>query len=148
MQVSIVQPVSSVGLAFLAAFSHFYLQEKLQWYEWVAAGTAGLGIVCLGISSSGSGGGGASPPVDGLSEAAIVAAAEAAKAAAAAAAPPLTTLPPPPQPPPVPMHLAAAQGPSAQYIAVTFLLCIAAVGARACTCCGGSGAWWPAEWAY
>ena len=50
-QVSVVQPVSSVGLVFLMIFSHFYLKERLLPQEWVAAAIAGTGIVGLGASS-------------------------------------------------------------------------------------------------
>ncbi|KAI8471221.1 MAG: hypothetical protein J3K34DRAFT_520715 [Monoraphidium minutum] len=49
--VSVVQPVSSVGLVFLMLFSHFYLKERLQPHEWVAAATAGFGVLLLGASS-------------------------------------------------------------------------------------------------
>lgn len=50
--VSIVQPVSGVGLVGLAVYSHFYMKEKLHQWEWAAVGMAGLGTLGLGASSS------------------------------------------------------------------------------------------------
>jgi len=50
--VSIIQPVSGVGLVGLALYSHFYMKEKLQQWEWVAVGMAALGTVGLGASSA------------------------------------------------------------------------------------------------
>ena len=41
----------SGGLAILAVFSHFYLDERLRTREWLAVGVTGLGIVGLGIST-------------------------------------------------------------------------------------------------
>ena len=43
--VSVVQPISSGGLAILAVFSHLYLEERLQRREWAAVGLAALGTV-------------------------------------------------------------------------------------------------------
>ncbi len=43
--VSVVQPIASGGLAILAVFSHFYLEERLQPREWAAVGLAALGTV-------------------------------------------------------------------------------------------------------
>jgi len=43
--VSVVQPVASSGLALLAVFSHFYLDERLQRREWTAVAAAALGTV-------------------------------------------------------------------------------------------------------
>lgn len=51
LQVSVVQPVSAMGLVFLMIFSHYYLRERLQPSEWAAAATAGIGILLLGASS-------------------------------------------------------------------------------------------------
>ncbi len=48
---SVVQPVSAVGLIILMVFSHFYLHEKLKPHEWAAAAVAFLGILGLGLSS-------------------------------------------------------------------------------------------------
>ena len=50
-QVSVVQPLMSGGLAILAVFSHFYLDERLHAREWVSIGVTGLGIVGLGMST-------------------------------------------------------------------------------------------------
>mmetsp|Transcript_29107 Transcript_29107/g.82036 ORF Transcript_29107/g.82036 Transcript_29107/m.82036 type:complete len:362 (-) Transcript_29107:226-1311(-) len=49
--VSVVQPVASGGLAALALFSHFYLQERLHFRQWVAVLLAALGTVGLGMSA-------------------------------------------------------------------------------------------------
>ncbi|KAG2492568.1 hypothetical protein HYH03_009230 [Edaphochlamys debaryana] len=49
--VSVVQPVSAVGLVVLLIFSHFYLKERLQWHEWVAAAVAFVGVLGLGASA-------------------------------------------------------------------------------------------------
>ena len=53
--VSIVQPVSGVGLVGLAIYSHFFLCEKLSELEWGAVALAGLGTLGLGASSGGGG---------------------------------------------------------------------------------------------
>jgi hypothetical protein len=44
--VSVVQPVSAMGLVVLLVFSHFYLAERLRPAEWVAAALAGA-CVCV-----------------------------------------------------------------------------------------------------
>ncbi|GIL83830.1 hypothetical protein Vretifemale_12542, partial [Volvox reticuliferus] len=49
--VSVVQPVSGVGLVILLIFSHFYLKERLHWHEWVAAAVAFVGVLGLGVSA-------------------------------------------------------------------------------------------------
>lgn len=54
--VSIIQPVSGVGLVGLAVYTHFFLKEKLADWEWAAVGLAGLGTLGLGASSSSSSG--------------------------------------------------------------------------------------------
>ena len=43
--VSVVQPIASGGLAVLAVFSHFYLEERLSQREWLAVGLAAAGTV-------------------------------------------------------------------------------------------------------
>ncbi|KAK9809205.1 hypothetical protein WJX72_011379 [[Myrmecia] bisecta] len=48
--VSVVQPVSGIGLVTLAVFSHFYLQERLQLAEWVAVVLAAAGTIGLGAT--------------------------------------------------------------------------------------------------
>lgn len=50
--VSIVQPVSGVGLVGLAVYSHFFKKERLAEWEWAAVALAGLGTLGLGASSS------------------------------------------------------------------------------------------------
>jgi hypothetical protein len=50
--VSIIQPVSGVGLVGLAVYTHFFLKEKLADWEWYAVGLAGFGTLGLGASSS------------------------------------------------------------------------------------------------
>jgi drug/metabolite transporter (DMT)-like permease len=54
-QVSLVQPVSSIGLVVLLVFSHFYLEERLKPKEWTSAGIAFLGVLGLGLSGEGGG---------------------------------------------------------------------------------------------
>ncbi|MEW5319149.1 MAG: hypothetical protein WDW38_010318 [Sanguina aurantia] len=49
--VSVVQPVSAIGLVILLIFSHFYLKERLKFQEWLAAGVAGCGVLGLGLSA-------------------------------------------------------------------------------------------------
>ncbi|GLI64266.1 hypothetical protein VaNZ11_007481 [Volvox africanus] len=49
--VSVVQPVSGVGLVILLIFSHFYLKERLQCHEWAAAAVAFVGVLGLGLSA-------------------------------------------------------------------------------------------------
>jgi hypothetical protein len=56
-QVSIIQPVSGLGLVGLALYSHFALAEHLHPWEWVAVGLAGVGTLGLGATSGGSDGG-------------------------------------------------------------------------------------------
>lgn len=51
--VSLVQPVSSIGLVSLALFSRFYLHEVLHATEWVAIGVAVCGIIGLGATTEG-----------------------------------------------------------------------------------------------
>ena len=51
--VSLLQPISGIGLAGLAMYSHFIVKEKLKQEEWIAVGLAGLGTVGLGVSSAG-----------------------------------------------------------------------------------------------
>ncbi|KAG6548772.1 hypothetical protein Mapa_009533 [Marchantia paleacea] len=48
--VSVVQPVSGVGLAVLAVFSHFYLRESMQTLDWVAVAMAAAGTIGVGIT--------------------------------------------------------------------------------------------------
>jgi drug/metabolite transporter (DMT)-like permease len=50
--VSVVQPVSGIGLVGLAVWSHFFLKEHLQSWEWAAVATAGFGTLGLGLSST------------------------------------------------------------------------------------------------
>ena len=50
--VSLLQPISGIGLAGLALYSHFIANEKLKQDEWVAVGVAGLGTIGLGVSSA------------------------------------------------------------------------------------------------
>eukprot|EP00887_Chlorella_sp_A99_P002410 scaffold10.g2410.t1 len=79
--VSVVQPVSGVGLVGLAVYSHMFLRERMAAWEWVAVALAGLGTLGLGASSSSAG----SPPPQGPPGAGV-AAADAAVAAGQAAA--------------------------------------------------------------
>ena len=51
--VSILQPVSGIGLVGLSLYSHFYLKENLKLEEWIAVGVASLGTIALGTSSGG-----------------------------------------------------------------------------------------------
>lgn len=51
--VSLLQPVSGIGLVGLALYSHFYLRENLRSEEWMAVGIATLGTVGLGSTSGG-----------------------------------------------------------------------------------------------
>lgn len=51
--VSLLQPVSGIGLVGLALYSQFYLKENLRQDEWVAVGMATLGTVGLGSTSGG-----------------------------------------------------------------------------------------------
>ena len=50
--VSILQPVSGVGLVGLGVYSHFYMKEMLHKTEWIAVAVAGVGTIGLGMSSS------------------------------------------------------------------------------------------------
>lgn len=52
MQVSVVQPVSGVGLVGLAIYSHFFLRERLRLLEWLAVALATLGTLGLGATSA------------------------------------------------------------------------------------------------
>lgn len=60
--VSILQPISGVGLVGLALYSHFYMNDNLNMEEWVAVGVAGVGTLGLGMSSGGGQGGGEMQP--------------------------------------------------------------------------------------
>ena len=51
--VSVIQPVSGGGLIVLSLLSHFFFAEKLQTGEWVAVVVTFLGIVGVGIATSG-----------------------------------------------------------------------------------------------
>lgn len=83
LQVSIVQPISGVGLVGLAVYSHLFLKEKLATLEWLAVALAFAGTLGLGATSSE--GGGNNGTGDG-SDAAAGAAGTAGGAGAAAAA--------------------------------------------------------------
>ncbi|CAM6108389.1 unnamed protein product [Calypogeia fissa] len=48
--VSVVQPVSGVGLAVLAVFSHFYLRESMHTLDWLAVTMAAAGTIGVGIT--------------------------------------------------------------------------------------------------
>jgi hypothetical protein len=48
--VSLLQPISGVGLAGLALYSHFVMKDTLRHDEWVAVGLAGLGTLGLGMT--------------------------------------------------------------------------------------------------
>lgn len=50
--ISVIQPISSSGLAVLAVFSHFYLHEHMSAFEWAAVALSGLGIVIMGITAA------------------------------------------------------------------------------------------------
>lgn len=52
--VSVIQPISGVGLVGLAVYSHYALKERLSDWEWGAVGMAGVGTTLLGACSSGS----------------------------------------------------------------------------------------------
>ena len=52
-QVSLVQPVSSMGLVSLAVLQHFWLQERLTGGEWGAVALAVAGTVGLGATTEG-----------------------------------------------------------------------------------------------
>ncbi|KAL4428992.1 hypothetical protein ABPG77_006031 [Micractinium sp. CCAP 211/92] len=80
--VSILQPISGVGLVGLAVYSHLFLKEKLATLEWLAVALAFAGTLGLGATSSE--GGGSNGTGDG-SDAAAGAAGAAGGAGAAAA---------------------------------------------------------------
>lgn len=50
---SVVQPVSGVGLAVLAVFSHFYLRESMQTLDWLAVTMAAAGTIGEDLSKVG-----------------------------------------------------------------------------------------------
>ena len=50
--ISVIQPISSSGLAVLAVFSHFYLHEHMSPFEWAAVALSGVGIVIMGITAA------------------------------------------------------------------------------------------------
>lgn len=81
-QVSIVQPISGVGLVGLALYSHVFLKERLHGVEWGAVALAFVGTLGLGATS---GDGGSSEADAGAGQAAAAAGAAAAAAAAATA---------------------------------------------------------------
>ncbi|GAB4814143.1 hypothetical protein N2152v2_001189 [Parachlorella kessleri] len=62
--VSIVQPVSGVGLVGLSLYSHFFLKEKLRALEWCAVALAGLGTIGLGATSGSESSGGTTAGAD------------------------------------------------------------------------------------
>ncbi|EFN54092.1 hypothetical protein CHLNCDRAFT_136216 [Chlorella variabilis] len=88
--VSIVQPVSGVGLVGLAVYSHLFLKEKMHALEWGAVALAFVGTIGLGATGSdgdaaGSGGAAdAAAAAAGADGAGGTAAAAAVKAAGAA----------------------------------------------------------------
>lgn len=49
--VSIVQPVSTSGLALMAVFSHIYLHEAMRGKDWAGIATCMMGTVAVGVSS-------------------------------------------------------------------------------------------------
>lgn len=51
--VSIIQPVSGIGLVGLALYSHFFQHEKLTRWEWGAVASATVGTLLLGAASGG-----------------------------------------------------------------------------------------------
>ena len=42
---SVVQPVSGCGLAILSVFSHFYLKEVMNVFDWIGITMAGIGTI-------------------------------------------------------------------------------------------------------
>ncbi|KAJ8448818.1 hypothetical protein Cgig2_011439 [Carnegiea gigantea] len=51
INVSVIQPISGVGLAMLSIFSHFYLKELMNAVDWLGIALAGSGTI--GVSAGG-----------------------------------------------------------------------------------------------